>query len=456
MDSLKSSSRGLSLRVHFRNSRLRALAAHALEGRKPDQARDWMQHPVILELGGRYAAWLISPPYWSSHVGRALLATALLSALAMAACVGWLPLEEMLGAQSGLWIAATLAVLSIVSITHAMKSHGPAEPITPQSYSEAWSRLRISTDDRVASLGLIKSLLLVFVLLVDGAVLGIAMSRSLGAFLTPRLATYVSIGWGVASTTLLWHLAVLAAEELRANLARATIRRLDASSRPEDRKLAADFLSVAGSRIDHDLSTRAPIKKRVILFTVALLLATTSVGLRIAGGSAPTSAPDPVPSLESGMFKLAMTASPEIDLPPAPPAQDDGGPSNSPSSENVALTLWIGASVLAAIVVISSMVLYWTLAKCEFIDKINSPRDRAVVERFDSKDSVAAYNHTHLRNVMAALESRLQHFAREVELAKRSLSPSEARSWPPVDVRAAEVLAAALRVTAVPNGLYLH
>ena len=453
MDSFKSTWRGQTLRLFFRDGRLRTMASQALQGPRPIDSRDWLHNPAIVELGGRYASWLLSPPYWESQVDRALLAALLLGCAAFAIFLGWMPIEAMLGVNAALWVPATLGVLTIVSLVHALKSHGPAEPISPRSYVDAWSRLRVATDDQVSSRSLVKSLVLVFLLLVDGAVLGVAMAKSLGAFLTPQLAKYVAVAWGLASAIMIWKLAVLAAEEMRENGGRATIRRLDASSKPEDRENARKFMANVGSRIGHDLSTKAPIKKRVALFAVALLLAAASVGLRVAGGHAPSSAPIPLAALQSDLMSVAMSAGPEIEVPPAVPPQAEEGAVDVTPSENTSITTWLGALVLAAVVVISAITLLWTLAQSECIDRINSPRDRAVVERFDSPNAVEAFNRTHLQNVTSALESRLQRFAREVELAKQSLSPSEARTWPPIEVRATDVLAAALRPLGSSTGL---
>jgi hypothetical protein len=445
MESLKAAWRGHLLRFHFRDARLRAMARDALEGPKPADPRDWLRNPTIVELGGRYASWLLSPPYWTSQVDRALLAALLLGFMSLMFGMGLVPAGTMLGGSVAVWISATLSALTIVSVAHALKSHGPAEPISPQSYLDAWARLRVATDDQVSAHSLPKSLLLVFVLLVDGAVLGIAMARSLGAFLTPRLAIYVAVAWGLASATLLWHLAVLAAREQRENAARATIRRLDGSGNLDERENARKFMATVGSRIGHDLSTSAPMKKRIALFAVSLMLAGASVGLRVAGGHAPTAAPMPVMAVQTNWTAASPGHLTGIPAPQATPALLDDIAPGTLVDRDTTITIWLGALVLAAVVVISATVLYWTLAKCECIDNISSPRDRAVVDRFDSPAAVAAFNHAHLQSVTSALESRLQRFAREVELAKRRLSPSEARSWPPVEVRANEVLAEALR-----------
>ena len=448
MDALKSTMRGATLRWRYRNPRINALARNAIDGPKPTVPADWLTQPAVKELGAAYAAWLLAPPYWASQIHRALLAAAALALLAGVLYAGVVPLDLVVGEHASQWAILCTLVLMVLSLNHAAKQHGPTEPISSSAYAAARDRLRISTDDQVTILSLPGVLLLAMVLLVDGGVLGVSMARSFSGMLTPGLALVVAFAWGATSAVILWKLAIHAAKESRVCQVRAAMRQLDGSSHEIDKQRVRRFIDSVGSRIGFNLGAAVPVARRVTLFVVVFVLAAASVGLRVA--RAPQAEVVPTGG-ENGSFAATIERSADIELPPAEPPREPMAA--EPTNEGPArwgglganATALLAALVLSMVVLISTLALFWTLAGATCIDVTDSPRDHAVVNRFDGVVAVTAFNRRHLQNVTAALDGRLQTLARSLESAKAHLSPSEARTWLPMRLNAADVLAAALR-----------
>lgn len=432
MDSLISTMRGLVLRVRFIGPRIRAMACRSVASGPPPSSEAWRQEAVVRELGAAYATWALKPPYWSGPVSTALLSAALLAMFALAAYFDVLPVDSWFAvSRAALWAAAISGTLAILAAAHALKRHGPDEAITHGAFDATKERLLVSTDDCVKPLSFPKVMLLVAILLLDGAILGSAMSRSLGAFLTPKWAMVVTLLWGAGSATLLWKLSKLAAREHRQNQVRAAIRRLDGSPRAEDQLRARKFIDTVGSRIDFNLEAGAPIRKRVVLFVVSLALALASIGLRVFNGE------------QAGQGPVATDGGP-IEIPPPFASVDektDAPTFGTPSSPQF---IWISAAVLSLVVLASVTVLYWQLAGAECVDETNSPSDLAVVQRFKGTYEIDQYHRFHLQKVISELGGRLNCLVEAIDREKKRLAPSEARKWPNLNVSAADVLRDAL------------
>ena len=416
--------------IAFNVIRIKWLARQTIRGSPPSSESDWQHSPAVKELASAYSKLATEPAYWSTQVWMALVTSLALCVLSFAILGGHTSLAGLGASQITVSLIGVAGLsLAIVALAEALRDHGPTL-LNATTFAAAERNLYDSLDDQVQSRSLLRTLLLITVIAADGVLMGTAITPFFEERFTPIQANIAAVSWGIFTAVVLYKLAHLAANEMRTNKARATVRRLESSGDPASLDLAQRFLSVAGSRIGHDRSDRRSYKARVALFLVALFFAFMTALLRVIPSSDHESPLAPV------ALKIASYTDDRSDIGFRPMFM-----STTESTFGVPLRTAISAILLAGVIVISSAVACLSLASSTPINRLTSPANLAVVRQYKTAHEVDAFNRKWMHHVVAAFNKRLQRLSREVDIAKSSLPPLEQRKWPPLRLHAADVLA---------------
>ena len=430
----------------LRGGALRRLAKQTVVGPPPPNAADWANMPAVRQIVAPHIELVNRPNYFGANVWLTMITALLLSALAGLIFFGIIPLTTL--GISPFWsyvIGVGIAALATISFANALTRNWGPELITSTSWAHSRERQRLSLDDTVTPPSVPVTLLLVAIVVADGGLAGSAIVSFFKAYFTPQVAMALAFVWGVVVAAVLWKLTDQAADEKRINQGREVARRMDTVSAADQADLA-NFLRLAGNRIGKDLGTARGVVKRTALFGAVLCLAVFSGAMR---SNHPTVAPsaEPVPEFvaiaQDAAYRTAkLSADDEIVVPPlAPSANPEGGTSTrTPTQNSGSLAAYLPSIMLSLVLLISAVVLYWLKARGTFLNLIDSPRDNAVTHRFASADAVTHFNEAHLRKCIAALDRKLQVFAREILREVDKLAPSVQRTWPPVNLRAVDLL----------------
>jgi hypothetical protein len=428
----------------FKNRHIRNMANDAIKGPAVTATKEWANHPAVRSFVSAYSQLMLRPNYYGGQVWLALVVGATLLLLSCLIFVGLVPLEVF-----GLsLLVAKLIALGVFGLGgYALyvafsKDWGP-QIITARTYIDSRERLADSLDHQVQPASLMMTLLLMSFVVADGVLAGTAIIGFFKTYFTPGMAMAMAMLWGALVGIVLWELSDSAADESCVNNGRSMARQMDASNNPIDKDRIIRFLGLVGTRIGIDLADRKNYVKRMVFFMVVLVLAAMSVSLRV---SDPKAAPSNEPTAElaaATRYIHRLAADDEISIPPPTDAPKGEPGQNSAKLDGTKTNNGIlSAIILACVFIASGIALYWSKAKACFLNQTQSPADHAVVSRFPSEQAAQVFNRNHAQAVVAALDQKLQQFAREIGRAKKSLRPQEQLLWAPCELRAAELLGA--------------
>lgn len=228
------------------------------------------------------AAPLASRPYY-------LLQT--ITAAALTGVFGWAAYAVATDPEPGTWsglITASLIAMTALGAYHVVgKNYGPAV-IEPDRFEKARANLMECGDLDSRPLSLMVTMGVAGLLLVDGAFSGFTLtSTGFASIFSPRTAQWAGCAFSVAMSWMLWHLVKDAAREKVIAQRRATIRNLLRSSKPEDQSAAAGMQRRIGPILGHNYGASSPIRARLLLSAVVLMLATSTFVMRLINEADP-------------------------------------------------------------------------------------------------------------------------------------------------------------------------
>ena len=125
-------------------------------------------------------------------------------------------------------------------------------------------------------------------LLVDGAFSGVTLtSGGFASLFSPKAAIWAGCAFSVATSWLLWQLVKDAARENVIAQRRAVIRNLRRSDNPSDQEAAKGMQRRIGLVLGHDYGASNPIRARLMLSAVVVLLAASTFVMRVINEADP-------------------------------------------------------------------------------------------------------------------------------------------------------------------------
>ncbi len=426
--------------VAFRGGKLRRMAREAVKGPPVTTTDGWAVQPSVRALAAAYAQLMLRPNYFAGSVWLALLVGVVLAAVSTFIFTGHIPLELLgLGPLVVQLTGLAVGTLGCVALGAAFAKDWGPEIVTGKSWAACAERLSASLDNQVRPASLLMTLLLLSFVMADGALAGTSIIAFFKAYFTPPVALFMAVLWGVLVGVVLWELSSAAADEYCVDNARRMARRMDAGTSVAERAAVDRLLELVGTRIGIDLEDRTSYWRRGGFWLVVVILAVGSVLLRTA---APAPAPSSEPSALVMQRAAALAADEEITVPePGGGVPADAGPPAEGGGNKAGEGL-LSALLLASVFIGSGAALYWSKCKACFLNRTQSPSDYAVTRRFSSGQEAQVFNRNYGQGSIAGLDRKLQRFAREVEIAKKSLRPQQQLLWAPFELRATDLIGA--------------